>query len=116
MELARQVYAATEAFPKAEQFGLSLQMRRAAVSVASNIAEGAARKSSKDFANFLGIALGSLAELDTQIELAISLGWLPGGHALPDQHRRVAQLTTRLRQAITRRTAPGSRITDHGSR
>jgi four helix bundle protein len=93
-----------------------MHMRRAAVSVASNIAEGAARKSSKEFANFLGVALGSLAELDTQIELASSLGWLAAADGLIEQHRRAGQLTTRLRQAIGRRNTTGSRITDHGSR
>jgi four helix bundle protein len=113
MDLARRIYAATEGFPRTEQFGLALQMRKAAVSVASNIAEGAARKSSKDFSHFLGIALGSLAELDTQIELASSLGWLTEPTRLSDQHGTVARLTTKLRQAITRRAARVIPITDH---
>ena len=113
MELARRIYSATETFPRSEQFGLSLQMRRAAGSVASNIAEGAARKSSKDFSHFLGIALGSLAELDTQIQLATSFGWLVVPNRVADQHGTVARLTTKLRQAITRRAAAGKSITDH---
>lgn len=64
--LSKQVYRVTEAFPKSEMFGLTGQMRRSVVSVASNIAEGSARNSQKEFYHFIGIALGSLAELDTQ--------------------------------------------------
>jgi four helix bundle protein len=115
LRLARMTYEATELFPKAEQFGLTLQLRRAAVSVASNIAEGAARNSRREFVQFLSISLGSLAEMDTQIELAESLGWLTQANALKVQRRKVAQLTTKLRQACSR-GPNGSRITDHGSR
>ena len=70
------VYEITESFPKSELFGLSSQMRRAAVSVPSNIAEGAARKGSKEFDYFLNISRGSLSELDTQVEIARGLGYL----------------------------------------
>ena len=66
--LATHVYEIIESFPKSELYGLASQMRRAAVSVGSNIAEGAARFSSKEFAQFLNITGGSLSELDTQIE------------------------------------------------
>ncbi len=109
------VYKATESFPRAEEFGLALQLRRAVVSVASNIAEEAARRSSREFAQFLSVSLGSLVELDTQIELAASLGWIDEPQPLQEQHSKVAQLTTKLRQSILRRGADGSRITDHGS-
>ncbi len=68
--LAVDVYRATAGFPPAERFGLASQLRRAAVSVPSNIAEGWARNHRKEFANFVGIALGSLAELETQLEIA----------------------------------------------
>ena len=115
MQLARLVYAATETFPRSEQFGLTLQLRRAAVSVASNIAEGAARASSKEFSQFLSIALGSLAELDTQIELAKTLEWLPSTETLSQQRASVAKLTTKLRAAIARRVNSRSPITDHRS-
>lgn len=74
VELAVACYDIRKAFPQAEQFGLASQMRRAAVSVASNIAEGAARTSSKEFVQFLYISLGSASELDTQIEIARKIG------------------------------------------
>jgi four helix bundle protein len=76
MTLARNVYAATEGFPKAELFGLASQIRRAAVSVPSNIAEGRGRMTDKSFALFLSQARGSLYELQTQIELAGDLGFV----------------------------------------
>lgn len=76
MTLARDVYAATEGFPKSELFGLSSQIRRAAVSVPSNIAEGRGRMTDKSFALFLSQARGSLYELQTQIELAGNLGFM----------------------------------------
>lgn len=69
LELAEKVYDVTEQFPKSEYYGLHDQMRRAAVSVGSNIAEGAGRNSNKEFEHFLGIANGSLNELLFQTEL-----------------------------------------------
>lgn len=74
--LATLIYQVTEEFPKSEIYGLTSQMRRAVVSVPSNIAEGAARHSSKEFAQFLSIAGGSLSELDTQLEIAHNLNYL----------------------------------------
>lgn len=76
MELAREVYRLTQDFPKEEVFGLTAQMRRAAVSIPSNIAEGQGRLTDKAFIVFLGHARGSLYELETQIELAQSLAYL----------------------------------------
>ncbi|MBT9331116.1 four helix bundle protein [Paracidobacterium acidisoli] len=76
MALAREIYRVTQSFPKAEVFGLTAQMRRAAVSIPSNIAEGQGRLSDKVFILFLGHARGSLYELETQAELAESLGYL----------------------------------------
>jgi len=77
MELARMIYRLTAAYPKEERFGLVSQMRRAAVSIPSNIAEGAARDSDNEFRNFLSIARGSLSELDTQLDLSYDLGFAP---------------------------------------
>ncbi len=76
MDLAVQVYEATAKFPREEVFGLTSQMRRAGVSTPSNIAEGQARNSTGEFKHFLGIALGSLAELETQVELSKRLQFL----------------------------------------
>ncbi len=77
MTLAKEVYRLTTNFPKEETFGLASQMRRAAVSIPSNIAEGAARNSTKEFIQSLYIALGSLAELETQLLLARELEFVP---------------------------------------
>lgn len=76
VDLATHVYKITENFPKSEIYGLTSQMRRAVVSVPSNIAEGAARFSNKEFAQFLNIAGGSLSELDTQVEIAYNLSFI----------------------------------------
>lgn len=74
MDLVPQVYELVRHFPDIERFALSDQMRRAVVSVPSNIAEGAARQTHKEFINFLHMAQGSLSELDTQIEVSLRLG------------------------------------------
>ena len=76
MLLAERVYERTASFPDEEKFGLTSQIRRSVVSVASNIAEGAGRNSNKEFRNFLGIANGSLNELMTQLELANRFNFL----------------------------------------
>lgn len=70
------IYVATEDFPEKEKFGIINQMRRASVSIPSNIAEGASRKSNKDFLRFLEIAIGSCYELETQLLLSNDLGFL----------------------------------------
>jgi four helix bundle protein len=70
MELVKCVYALTESFPSKEQFGLSAQMRRAAVSIPSNVAEGYVRSSTKEYMRFVTIAFGSSTELETQLEIA----------------------------------------------
>ena len=76
MELVPSVYGLSNRLPKEEQFGLISQIRRAAVSVPANIAEGQAREGSKAFSNHLSIARGSLAELDTLLLLSVRLGYL----------------------------------------
>ena len=80
-QLAVLIYGATANFPKTEQFSLTNQLRRAAVSVPSNIAEGFERRSNKEFSQFLGIARGSIAEVQTQLLLARDIGYLK-----PDVH------------------------------
>jgi four helix bundle protein len=76
MDLVDQVYFVSGDFPREENFGLTGQIRRCAVSIPSNIAEGQGRNSQKEFQRFLKIALGSLAELDTQLEIAMRQGYL----------------------------------------
>lgn len=73
MDIAKSIYSLTSQFPRDEVFGLTSQMKRAAVSVASNIAQGSQRGTSKDFAHFLSIAKGSLSELETQLLLSKDL-------------------------------------------
>src|SRR3982750_4413172 len=84
MELARELYAVTRQMPESERFGLTNQMRRAAVSIPSNIAEGYARQTTADYIKFLRMARGSMAELSTQIEIAIGLTMLSVNPQLAD--------------------------------
>ena len=76
MDIATSVYKLTESFPESERFGLSSQIRRCAVSVPSNIAESSSRVSEKDKNRFMQIALGSLFELETQLLISTSLGFV----------------------------------------
>lgn len=83
MELAEAIYSLTRTFPKEELFGLTSQLRRAAVSIPSNIAEGQGRLSKPELARFLGIARGSVLEAETQILLAVRVGLCTQAHANP---------------------------------
>jgi len=76
IDLAKDMYKLTGQFPKEELYNLTSQIRRCAVSIPSNIAEGAARKSKKEFINFLYVALGSCAELETQLIISKELGFI----------------------------------------
>ena len=76
INLVTKIYTFTNNFPKEELFGITSQIRRAAVSIPSNIAEGAARTSKKEFLNFLSIALGSASELETQIMISRNLKYI----------------------------------------
>lgn len=92
MLLVKEIYAVTTGFPKEEMFGLVSQMRRAAVSIPSNIAEGAAREGDKEYSHFLSIARGSLSELDTQVQIAVMLSYLTEDHPLHGLLDRVGKL------------------------
>ena len=101
MALAEGVYGLAKTFPRHEQYGLCDQMRRAAVSVPSNIAEGCGRGTDRDWAHFLGQALGSLCELETQLELAVRLGYAKADALLPLQG--IAQETGKMLVALIRK-------------
>jgi len=82
IELVEEIYKITSKFPKNEIYGLISQMRRAAVSIPSNISEGAARDSTKEFIQFLYVALGSLSELETQVIIAKKLSYINNNKCL----------------------------------
>lgn len=98
MDLVIDIYQATRSFPATEVYSLTGQMRRAAISIPSNIAEGAARQTKKEFVNYLHMAQGSLSELDTQIEIALRLGYLmdKDTKALESNMQRVDKILTGL--------------------
>jgi len=96
MGLAEDAYRATHAFPKHELYGLTSQIRRAVVSVASNIAEGQSRDTTRDFLKFLSISLGSLAEFETQMLLANRLGYV-SDEVLTQIEQRFVRLGRQLR-------------------
>lgn len=101
VELAETVYRVTARFPKSEIFGLSSQMRRAAVSIPSNIAEGRSRDSRGEFLYFLSISRGSLAELETQLELAIRLDYTGSElHAARAQSEVLGKKINRLQTSL----------------
>jgi len=103
MGLAESVYHSTRGYPVAERYGLTAQMRRAAISVPANIAEGFARRSSKELLQFLSIAAGSLSELDTLVELSSRLGLLEDVAELSRRVDRTSGLVMGLAASIERR-------------
>lgn len=100
VDLAEVIYRATEDFPKREWYGLAAQMRKAAISVPSNIAEGQGRLTSTEWLRFLGIARGSLFELETQIVIAGRLGFIETGE-YDDVAIRASQVGRALAGFIT---------------
>ncbi len=108
MDFAEHVYAVQRTFPAEERFGLCDQLRRAVVSIPSNIAEGRGRDTAKDFSHFLTLARGSLNEVTTQLELAARLGYLPSAVGLDGEAQEIRKMLNamiqRLRQASNENT------------
>ena len=101
MDLVTEIYRVTRTFPKEELYGLTSQIRRAAVSIPSNIAEGHALKQTLAYMRHLAIASGSLAELQTQLEIADRLGYLkPENGKVLDQANEVARMLAGLRRSL----------------
>ena len=96
MKVAQLTYKFTNTFPAEEKFGLVAQMRRAAISIPCNIAEGAARQGKREFRNFLSMAQGSLSELDTQLDLVVLLGYFN-----EDKLKELSDLLLRVDKMLT---------------
>ena len=118
MQLAKATYLLTANFPREERYGLSAQLQRSAVSIPSNIAEGNARASTRDYARFISIALGSSAELQTQLLLSaeLKLGDEDGCANTLELCDRVGQMLLRLHQSLVRRLGSESRVPSPESR
>lgn len=112
IDIAKEIYIAVKHLPSEERYGISDQMRRAAVSIASNIAEGQGRNSIKEFIHFLSIARGSVAELETQLILCIELGMLHKEmvyhifDVLDKEGRMITSLISSLEKRITKNEKP----------
>jgi four helix bundle protein len=111
--LVSRIYVLTKTFPKDELYGLNSQLRRAAISVPSNIAEGKSRRSTKDYMRFLDIAYGSVAEVETQLYIAIDLGYTTE-HKLSqlfEDYNEVGRMLNGLINSLEKRlSSPESRI------
>ncbi|MEW6040289.1 MAG: four helix bundle protein [Elusimicrobiota bacterium] len=94
--LIEQIYKITPKFPKEETYGLVLQMRRAAISISCNIAEGAARQTKTEFKQFVFIARGSLSELETQIIISLRLGYISS-----EEYKGIMEITERIGRMLT---------------
>jgi four helix bundle protein len=92
IQLVKEIYVVTTAFPNEETYGLVSQMRRAAISIPSNIAEGAARGGTKEFIHFLGVARGSLSELETQLYISKELGYVTNAQDVDSQIEEIFRL------------------------
>ncbi len=103
IELVMDIYSCTRSFPKEDMFGLVSQLRRAAVSIASNIAEGKGRRTDREFLQFLHHARGSVFEFETQITIAGRLGYMPEAEVLRlgNSAGEIARMLSGLIKAIT---------------
>ena len=100
MALVKAIYKTTQGFPREEVYGLTQQIRRAAVSVPSNLAEGAARTSRKEFSQFISIAKGSLSERETQLLIAADLQYIDRDSLIFPQVEKVSRLLAGLHKSL----------------
>lgn len=100
MDLCQNVYSLTSAFPANEMYGLTSQVKRATISIPSNIAEGASRNSTKEFIHFLYIANGSLSELETQLELGVRLSFINEKQLPVEQIKHIRKMLINLIKAL----------------
>lgn len=100
LDLVEMIYRETKSFPAEEKFGLISQLRRCAVSLPSNIAEGAGRKGTKEFIHFLYIALGSLNEMETQMEIAKRLGFITDLTAFTESFLHIKRMLLKLIESL----------------
>ncbi|MFH4969245.1 four helix bundle protein [Gaetbulibacter sp. M240] len=101
MDLVTKVYELTQDFPKDELYGLTSQIRRSAVSISSNIAEGAGRNGNKEFSRFLFIAFGSLSELETQLEISLRLGYIKDTEMINQSIYFIRNMLSKLIKSIS---------------
>lgn len=102
--LTLQIYARTQRFPEEERYGLTSQLRRAAVSVGTNIVEGAARRSTAEFVHFLSVAYASACEVQYELSLAVRLGYLRDASAVSELSNRTCKALRGLISTIQRST------------
>lgn len=98
MEIVKEIYIITKNFPDDEKYGIVVQMRRAAVSIPSNIAEGSARFSDKDTSRFLDIAIGSIAELETQLIISKDLGYIDNIEQILEKLKHINSMSIKLKK------------------
>jgi four helix bundle protein len=104
LDLVINIYELTSNFPSDEKFGLTSQIKRAAVSIPSNIAEGAARQSNKEFIRFLYMSLGSAAEVETQLEIARRLGFIKNEIDVSDKIVFIKRMLIKLIESLKKRS------------
>ena len=102
LDLVEQIYQLTAHLPASENFGLISQLRRASISLPSNIAEGSSRGSTKDFIRFLNMASGSLAELETQLVIAERLGYITFSQDMQNTIVAIRKMLYRLKQSLSK--------------
>ena len=103
LDLVEMIYRETQKFPAEEKFGLISQLRRSAVSLPSNIAEGAGRKGTKEFIHFLHIALGSLNEMETQMEISRRLGFVSDLNSFTELFLHIKRMLLKLIENLSYR-------------